>query len=595
MRLLFAATLFVGAALLFLVQPLLARMVLPLLGGAPAVWNTCMVFFQAALLAGYAYAHAAPAWLGVRRHAVIHLLLLTAALGVVPLLLLPLHLPGWWPQPDDFHPILWLIVLLLAAAGLPFAVVSTTSPLLQRWFTHTATPAGRDPYFLYGASNLGSILGLMAYPFLLEPTLALANQGWLWAAGYVLLIGLTTACAVCLWRAGPDQSRDRKGAENQSRDRKGAVASVGTAPRSLTVAAPTTARRLRWVLLAFAPSSLMLSVTAYLSTDVAAVPLLWVAPLTLYLLTFVLAFVRRPPFSQKTLTRWMPLVVLPVVLTLLSKGTELPALLHIVVHLLALFWIGLVCHGELARDRPPAERLTEFYFWLSVGGVLGGMFNALVAPLLFPGVWEYPIVLVLACLLRPAPNPMRNAECRMQNDRNSALAFDWALPAALLIGTAALVFGVQALGVEPGPLSIALMFAAPLLVCYLFLFRPLRFGLGVAALLLAGSFYHGEYGKVELRTAQLLRRPPRHRGPDGPFPPTDPRRHRPRPAEPAARRGAGTAHLLPPQRADRPGVRRTGLYRSRKARSAAGARRRRRPRRRQSVLLRPAWRGVDLL
>src|SRR5438067_855178 len=153
MRLLYAATLFVSAALLFLVQPLLARMVLPLLGGAPAVWYTCMVFFQAALLAGYAYAHAAPAWLGVRRHAVLHLGLLVLVLCLAPLLALPLRLPSWWPQPDDFHPILWLILLLLAAAGLPFAIVSTTSPLLQRWFTHTAAPAARDPYFLYGASN----------------------------------------------------------------------------------------------------------------------------------------------------------------------------------------------------------------------------------------------------------------------------------------------------------------------------------------------------------------------------------------------------------------------------------------------------------
>src|ERR1019366_7623271 len=196
MRLLFATTLFVGAALLFLVQPLLARMVLPLLGGAPAVWNTCMVFFQAALLAGYAYAHAAPAWLGVRRHAVLHLGLL-----LLPLLVLPLHLAGWYPNPDDFHPIIWLIGLLLISAGLPFTVVATSSPLLQRWFTHTAAPAARDPYFLYGASNLGSILGLLAYPFLLEPTLSLGHQSLLWTTGYGLLIVLTAACAVCLWRS----------------------------------------------------------------------------------------------------------------------------------------------------------------------------------------------------------------------------------------------------------------------------------------------------------------------------------------------------------------------------------------------------------
>ncbi len=463
-------------------------------------------------MAGYAYAHAAPAWLGVRRHAVIHLLLLTAALGLVPLLLLPLHLPNGWPQPDDFHPILWLIVLLLASAGLPFVVVSTTSPLLQRWFTHTAAPAARDPYFLYGASNLGSILGLMAYPFLLEPTLSLAHQGWSWAGGYVLLIGLTTACAVCLWRAPP--RKDEGGRMKDEKERQKSASSF--------ILPPSSFRRLRWVLLAFTPSSLMLSVTAYLSTDVAAVPLLWVAPLTLYLLTFVLSFARRPPFSQQTLTRWMPLVVLPVVLTLLSQGTELPALLHIVVHLLALFWIGLVCHGELARDRPPAEWLTEFYLWLSVGGVLGGMFNALVAPLLFPGVWEYPIVLVLACVLRPAPQSkdeggrMKDEGGRMKDEQKrrklnssfilppssfhrDARLLDWALPAGLALLTAGLVFGVQKMGVGPGPLSVALMFGAPLLFCYLFLFRPLRFGLGVAALLLAGSLYHGEYGGTELR------------------------------------------------------------------------------------------------
>jgi hypothetical protein len=481
MRLLFASTLFVSAALLFLVQPLLARMVLPLLGGAPAVWNTCMVFFQAALLAGYAYAHAAPAWLGVRRHAVLHLGLL-----LLPLLVLPLRLPGWWPNPDDFHPIIWLIGLLLISAGLPFTVVATSSPLLQRWFTHTAAPAARDPYFLYGASNLGSILGLLAYPFLLEPTLSLAHQSLLWTAGYGLLIALTAACAVCLWRAPTDKT---------SRDREGA----GEVHRSLTVAARSlsVARRARWVLLAFVPSSLMLSVTAYLSTDVAAIPLLWVAPLTLYLLTFVLTFARRPPLSQAVLTRWMPLVVLPVVLTLLSQGAELPAPLVIAVHLLGLFWIGLVCHGELAKDRPPGEHLTEFYFWLSVGGVLGGAFNALLAPVLFSTVLEYPLVLVLACLLRPPP-ALKNGDQRALTPSTAGL-LDWLLPVGLGVITALLVLGVQASGAAPGPLSIALMFAAPLVICYLFLFRPVRFGLGVASLLLAGSLYSGLYGGTELR------------------------------------------------------------------------------------------------
>ena len=182
----------------------------------------------------------------------------------------------------------------------------------------------------------------------------------------------------------------------------------------------------RWVLLAFVPSSLMLSVTAYLSTDVAAIPLLWVAPLTLYLLTFVVTFARRRPLSQAFLTRWMPLMVLPVVLTLLAQGAELPAPLVIAVHLLGLFWIGLVCHGELAKDRPPGEHLTEFYFWLSVGGVLGGAFNALLAPLLFSTVLEYPLVLVLACLLRPAPVLKDGDKQTVKQPINRLL--DWLLP-----------------------------------------------------------------------------------------------------------------------------------------------------------------------
>jgi hypothetical protein len=370
---------------------------------------------------------------------------------------------------------------------------------LQRWFTHTAAPAARDPYFLYGASNLGSILGLLAYPFLLEPTLSLAQQSWFWTAGYGLLIVLTAACAVCLWRTpltpSPLAGEGWGGGSEQTKPsppaptlpRKGGGSQTGI----------SFARRVRWVLLAFVPSSLMLSVTAYLSTDVAAIPLLWIAPLTLYLLTFVLTFARRPPFSQNVLTRWMPLVVLPVVLTMLSQGAELPALLHIALHLLGLFWIGLVCHDELAKDRPPGEHLTEFYFWLSVGGVFGGAFNALLAPVLFSTVLEYPLVLVLACLLRPPP-AVKNSDKRAVTPSTARL-FDWLLPTGLGVVTALLVLGVQASGIAAGPVSIALMFAAPLVICYLFLFRPMRFGLGVAALLLAGSLYSGLYGGTELR------------------------------------------------------------------------------------------------
>jgi hypothetical protein len=473
-RLWFAVTLFVSAALLFLVQPLLARMVLPRLGGAPAVWNTCMVFFQTALLAGYAYAHAAPAWFGIRRHAALHLVVLC-----LPLLVLPLSIPLWWPAPTNYDPVLWLTGLLLASAGLPFFAVATSSPLLQRWYALTGSPGAHDPYFLYGASNLGSIIGLLAYPFAMEPTLALPHQSLFWAAGYALLLFMTAGCAFALWRAPAP------------------AASLLPPPpaRGETEAIPappvTAVRRLRWVLLAFVPSSLMLSVTTYLTTNVAAVPLLWVGPLTLYLLTFVLVFARRPPLSHAVLTRWMPLAVLVVVLAMLSEANE-PAFVLIAVHLCGFFWIGLVCHGELARDRPPSARLTEFYLWMSVGGVLGGLFNAFAAPVLFPTILEYPIVLVLACLLRPG-TPLAPGKSAGKYDR----VLDVALPAGLGVLTVALVLGAQAFGVKPEPVHIAVLLAVPLVVCFTFLDRPVRLGLGVAALLLAGAAYRGEAGKTE--------------------------------------------------------------------------------------------------
>jgi hypothetical protein len=525
MRTLFASTLFVSAALLFVVQPLVARLVLPLLGGTPAVWNTCMVFFQAVLLAGYAYAHAAPARLGVRRHAAVHLLVL-----LVPWLVLPVALPSGWPPPDSTAPVAWLLGLLAAAVGLPFFAVATSGPLLQRWFASTGDPAARDPYFLYAASNLGSLVGLFAYPFLLEPTLTLGDQGRLWAGGYAAFVALTAACAVALWRAPAAKTAD--------------------APRPEAPAPPLAwPRRLRWLLLAFVPSSLMLSVTTYLTTDIAAIPLLWVVPLALYLLTFVLAFgrrhpeggavpgvarrgpprpetlpeggavdeaglpadrpagrpqgvARRGPTRPRTtivrpawLARWLPLVVLLVVLALLSEATE-PAGVLIPLHLVALFWVGLFCHGTLAEDRPDARRLTEFYLWLSAGGVLGGLFNALVAPVLFRGVVEYPLVLVLACALRPGLAPAAR--------RFGPRVRDVALPVLLGLVTAALVVGLQAGGLPPGPVSVALMFGAPLVVCYTFLARPARFALGVAALLLAGGLYRGVHGESAYRARSFF-------------------------------------------------------------------------------------------
>ncbi len=368
----YATTIFLTASLLFVVQPMFARMVLPLLGGSPAVWNTCLVFYQAALLAGYLYSHATTSWLGVRRQAALHV-----GLVLLPLLLLPIGIPSGWTPPAAASPIPWLLALLAVAVGLPFFVVSTTSPLLQKWFAGTGHPSAGDPYFLYAASNLGSMLGLLGYPVLLEPRLRLAEQSRLWSGGYLLLLVFTLACAVLLWRspvpALADPSRERL---------------TGLAAR----------RRLRWVLLALVPSSLMLSVTTFISADVEAIPLLWVIPLAIYLLTFVLVFARRPLVPHALVVRVLPIALLALVVVLVKRANQ-PLLLIMGLHLGAFFVAAMVCHGELARDRPPPAHLTEFYLWLSVGGVLGGVFNALVAPLVFDSVAEYPLTVVLACLL----------------------------------------------------------------------------------------------------------------------------------------------------------------------------------------------------
>ncbi len=460
MTFLFALTLFLGSALLFAVEPMIGRLVLPLLGGTPAIWNTCMVFFQAALLAGYAYAHAAPTRLGIRRHAILHVLLLA-----VPWLVLPLGVPGGWSDPGDAAPVPWLLGLLLLMVGLPFFVLSTTAPLLQRWLAATRDRDAGDPYFLYAASNLGSLIALIGYPLVLEPLLPLSEQGRVWSIAYGVWMLLMIVCVVWLWKAARPEE---------------------TVQERIEAEAPSFRRKLRWVLLSAIPSGLLLSVTTYITADVASVPLLWVLPLSLYLLTFVLAFARRQLLAPAVLSRWLPLMVLVLVLAMLSEATE-PAALLVVLHVFGLFWLALFCHSELARDRPPPHFLTSFYLLLSLGGVLGGLFTALLAPLLFSSVVEYPLLLVLTCLLRPSlpGKPWKR--------------LDLLIPAGLGVTTAVVVLVAQHLEVPAGAISLGVMFAVPVFLCYTFLERPWRFGLGMGAILLASGLYQGVHGRTETR------------------------------------------------------------------------------------------------
>jgi hypothetical protein len=463
---LFAVTAFINAALLFFLEPLIAKMILPHLGGTPAVWNTCMVFFQAVLLAGYAGAHGLATRLRPGRQ-----LAIACGLQALVFLVLPFHLPHSLLRaiPYEANPIPWLLLLLLVVVGLPFFVLAAAGPLLQRWFAGTGHPAAPDPYFLYAASNLGSMLALVSYPWLVEPNLRLFEQAWAWAAGYGLLVALTLGCAVVLGRS-----------------------SAAPLPAARNDEEPdqrvTVGRRLRWVALAFVPSSLMLGVTTYLSTDIATIPLLWVVPLALYLLTFIVVFARRPLLPPRLAGRLLPVSVLLLILSLLCRDMEPPVVLLVVLHLAALFVAALYCHGLLAADRPPPRRLTEFYLWMALGGVLGGMFNALVAPLVFTQVVEYPLALVLVCLLRVRARPGTGGRMRSR-------LLDWVLPLGLGLLTAGLVRGLQDSGLEPAQLRMGLMFGVPAVLGYSFVDRPLRFALGVTAFLLGGLTYTGAQGR----------------------------------------------------------------------------------------------------
>jgi len=470
---LFTITLFLSSTLLFLVQPMVGKMVLPMLGGTPAVWNTCLVFFQATLLAGYLYVHGSTRWLRPRQQALLHITLL-----VLSLLALPIAIQAGNDPPATGTPIAWLLRILVLTVGIPFFVVSTSGPLLQRWFARTDHPSAGDPYFLSVAGNVGSIIALVAYPALMEPSLRLADQSSLWTAGYGVWVVLTIAC---YWQVYRQSSRHSAPDADASSD---ILPDAGERGR------PTWTQRLRWIAWAFVPSSLLLGVTTYLTTDVAAVPLFWIVPLAIYLMTFALVFARRAVLSHALMVRLLPLTVLPLA-TLVIFDSKLPAAFQSPVHLVTFFLAGMVCHGELARSRPDSRHLTAFYLCMSLGGVLGGLFNALVAPLVFTTVLEYPLALVLACALRPRPDGSA--------DTPLARRLDFALPVAFGLLVLAMMFGFAGGADSKTPLALVCVYIVPAVVCFSFKHRPLRFALGLGALMLASSVYMTAHDGVAYR------------------------------------------------------------------------------------------------
>jgi hypothetical protein len=447
---LFAGTMLLSAWLVFLIQPMLGRMILPKLGGAASVWITVSLFFQIALLAGYFYAHVISARLKPRAQMAVH-----AALALAAVFLLPVVVPESWVPPADRPPQGDLILMMAMTVGLPFVVVSATAPLLQRWYSLTGARDAGDPYFLYAASNIGSLAALILYPLLVEPELGLKDQSGFWAATFIaLLVGLVACGWTTLRQSVPAAvlSTTPSGAQN----------------------APDWKRRLHWLALAAAPSSLFLGVTLQISTDIASVPLLWILPLMAYLLTFVIAFARRPLLGRETAARTIPYVA---TISVLVAGFETSiGLPQIAVGIALMFLLALSCHSELVALRPSPRHLTEFFLLMSLGGALGGAFNAVLAPLIFPGVYEYPVAILGAIALWAIG---RGTKARSWLDGRwivAALALFFALRFAL--GTASAVGALQWM-VAVKTVAAVLCFAARK--------KPVALTLLAAAVLAAGS------------------------------------------------------------------------------------------------------------
>ena len=461
----FIAAVFTSALLLFAVQPMFTRMVLPRLGGSPSVWSVAMVFFQSMLLAGYAYAHLLTRAARPPVAVAVHLVLLVAASLTLPLAIAP-----GWGEPPATGEAFWLVGLFTVSIGLPFFALSANNPLLQAWFVRTGHRDAGNPYFLYAASNVGSFLALLSYPLLLEPMLPLRAQLSLWSGGFYLLIALIGGCGVILLRT-------------PAREAAAAEASSQAAPR------PAWSELGRWVFLAAVPSGLLVAVTAHISTDVAAAPLLWVIPLALYLLTWVLVFQTRPLLPHRWMLRLQPLAIVAVV-ALFALSEDENIALTFAVHLVAFFVIAMVCHGELARRRPHPAHLTAFYLSLSFGGMVGGLFAGLIAPHVFSWIAEYPVLIVLSILCRPKV-PVLGVMPALGNR-----AF-WMLA---MVVAAALLIPAAGLGWTPSETTAKIMawLVAALAVLSLALARdPLRFAFAIGVALVLTRLYPYEPGRFE--------------------------------------------------------------------------------------------------
>ncbi len=421
---LFTIGIFAGSFMLFLIQPIVGKILLPLLGGAPAVWTTCMLFFQAALLAGYLYADKSIALLGCNRQSVLHLMMMIGSW-----LLLPVSIDTAGLETAHASPANWLLSRLTASIGLLFFLLASNAPLLQRYYSQSGQPDAENPYFLYAASNAGSLLALLAFPFILEPFMGADSIRRLWSAGYILLTLILGACSFMIWKqadnkdfatfefenrdplrhpgvcAPEGKSEDLRDCMQDSRLRgNGGPLTPSTGQDRLMnrksgagIMVPGWSDNLRWAFYGFLPCSAMLAATTHITADIASAPLLWLLPLAGYLLSFILAFARSPYWRQIRWQRYLFPVTLLCLLMYYYVLTE-RAWLSIGTHLLFMLLTGMFFHSRLAAGAPPARFLNRFYVWISAGGVAAGLFNGILAPLLFKTQFEYFLTMLAAAL-----------------------------------------------------------------------------------------------------------------------------------------------------------------------------------------------------
>ncbi len=373
-RLIFTLTAFVGSFLLFMVQPLAGKLILPCLGGAPAVWTACMLFFQTVLLFGYVYAAQAIKKVGCEKQSVLHILLLV--LGFV---FLPLSIDFSGLDSAIHQPVTWMLAKLVASIGFLFFVVSANAPMVQRWYSTIGQRDSTDPYFLYAASNVGSLVALLGYPLVMEPNFSVSDAREIWSGGYLVLTFLVLVCSFIVWK---DSGKDSKNEQDQSESSK---------------LEPSMLQKLKWVFWAFIPNSCMLAVTMHISTDVASIPLMWVIPLAIFLVSFILVFAKIDFWREFAWDSYLaPFGT--VFATVFFLRMSDPAWLSIGVHFSLLFIICMSFHSRLAKSRPQSEFLNSFFVWMSVGGILGGIFNSVVAPMVFKTQLEYPLTIIVAII-----------------------------------------------------------------------------------------------------------------------------------------------------------------------------------------------------